>query len=215
MRRLARYVAGAVAVAAAAREDVASPPKRELTRAQWVKFPKVGSGFARTIIAYACGVSVDVTTESGIETPAACDFERATRRTKANILSRRAFRGRVAATPRLRRGYSVGRRVAATPRLRRGYSVGRRFAATPRLRRGRSADGSRRRRGCDVDTPWGDGPRRRRGGYEVLKLSTAGARRVLAPLSFIKRGPHEGKIIKWLEFPARYFRPSGDAVYWS
>ena len=38
------------------------------------------------------------------------------------LFAARAFRGRVAATPRLKRGYSE---VAATPRLKRGYSEGR------------------------------------------------------------------------------------------
>merc|ERR1712097_94314 len=49
------------------------------------------------------------------------------------------FRGRVAATPRLRRGYSVERG--------RGDAA----AATWTFH----GDGSRRRRGRDVDVPWG------------------------------------------------------------
>ena len=43
------------------------------------------------------------------------------------------------------------RRIAATPRPRRGYSVG----MSPRPRRGCFSGESRRRRGRDVDIPWG------------------------------------------------------------
>ena len=75
--------------------------------------------------------------------------------------------GRVAATPRLRRGYSVETSrgdAAATPRRRRGYSVetsrGAAAAATRIFRE------SRRRRGRDADIPWrrvAATPRPRRG----------------------------------------------------
>ena len=72
---------------------------------------------------------------------------------------------RVAATPRLRRGYSVEISRGDAAAVRRGCSVeasrGDAAAATRKVR----GDESRRRRGCDVDIPWGRvpaTPRRRR-----------------------------------------------------
>ena len=68
-----------------------------------------------------------------------CD---STRRDEDGTFGSDLPRRRVAATPRLPRGYSDTRRVAATPRLPRGYSVTRRVAATPRLPRGYSVETS-------------------------------------------------------------------------
>lgn len=42
----------------------------------WIKFPKVGSAFAATIIGFACNTRVEVTTEGGIEYPATCNRTR-------------------------------------------------------------------------------------------------------------------------------------------
>jgi len=45
----------------------------------WVKFPKVGSAFASTVVGYACNASVCASTKRGVQTPAGCDIARARR----------------------------------------------------------------------------------------------------------------------------------------